>query len=569
MFTFALGLWHYSPRYIRERKQMLGLMQDRPLLITSIMEYAALYHYDCEVVTKAVEGGIHRTNYLEITQRAAKMAHALTRLGISQGDCISTLAWNTYRHLELYLGVPCMGAILNTVNPRLFPEQLTYIMVHSDSKILFMDLTFVPLVEKLVREYPEKFTGVKNMVIMTDRAHMPETSLENVLCYEELIAAEDDHYDWPELDENTAAGLCYTSGTTGEPKGALYSHRSTLLHCFCLASKDSLGISRADTVMPIVPMFHVNAWGSPFVATMTGSKLVMPGGDMTGENFYNLIRDEGCTISLGVPTIWLALLQYVETLEGQDFSRLPIRHFVVGGSAAAPSLIDNLEKTFGATVVHAWGMTETSPLGSVNMLLPKHENLSDAEKMAIKVKQGRPPFGVEMKIIDDDGNELPRDGVAFGRLVVRGPWVAKAYFKQPDLNILDDEGYFDTGDVSTLDPDGYMTIVDRSKDVIKSGGEWISSIDLENVALGHGDVAEAAVIGIAHPKWQERPLLIILPKPGTTPSREDILGYLDGRIAKWWTPDDVVFIEEMPHTATGKIQKRDLRKTFSDFKFSQ
>lgn len=544
---------------------MLGLMQDRPLLITGIMEYAAIYNSDCEVVTKAVEGGIHRTTYGEIIRRSAALAHALTKLGISKGDCVSTMAWNTYRHLELYLAVPCMGSILNTVNPRLFPEQISYIINHSEAKILFLDLTFVPQVEKLA----DKIPGVKKIVIMTDRAHMPQTSLDNVLCYEDLLAAEDVQFDWPEMDENTAAILCYTSGTTGEPKGALYSHRSTVLHCFTLCSKNIFGVSRADVILPIVPMFHVNAWGMPHTAVMAGSKLVLPGADMTGENFYNLIRDEGCTTSLGVPTIWLALLQYVDTLENQDFTGLPIENFVVGGSAAAPSLIESLEKTFGATVIQAWGMTETSPLGAVNLPMAKHAALSDAEKIKIKVKQGRPPFGVDMKIVDDEGVELPRDGVAFGRLMVRGPWISKAYFKQPDLNILDDKGYFDTGDVSTLDPDGYMTIVDRSKDVIKSGGEWISSIDLENIALGQPDVAEAAVIGIAHPKWQERPLLIILPKPGAKPTKQDILGYLNGKIAKWWTPDDVVFIDEMPHTATGKIQKRDLREMFRDYSFPE
>jgi len=551
---------------------MLGLMQDEPLLITNIMAYAALNHKDGEVVTKAVEGGIHRTNYGEVAKRSARLAHALTRLGTTQGDCISTLAWNTYRHLELYLAVPCMGSVLNTINPRLFPEQLTYIIKHSKSTVLCLDLTFVPMVNKLIKDFPAQFSAVKNIIIMTDRAHMPAslagTPLENALCYEALIDQEDDTYDWPELDENTAAGLCYTSGTTGQPKGVLYSHRSTVIHSLSSCSKDSLGIGKADAVMPIVPMFHVNAWGTPYNAAMSGSKLILPGADMTGENFYNLIKDEGCTISLGVPTIWLALLQHVHTLEDQDFSQLPIESFVVGGSAAAPSLIESLEKTFGATVLHAWGMTETSPLGSVNRLLPKHSALTSSEKMALKVKQGRAPFGVEMKIVDDDGNKLPRNGVAFGRLMVRGPWITKAYFRQADSNILDDEGYFDTGDVSTIDPDGYMTIVDRSKDVIKSGGEWISSIDLENIALGQPDVAEAAVIGIPHPKWQERPLLIILPKPGASPTKEDILGYLDGKIAKWWTPDDVVFIDKMPHTATGKIQKRDLRETFKDFKYT-
>jgi len=548
---------------------MLGLMQNQPLVINKIMEYAALYHPDREVVTNTVEGGIHRTNYGGVIKRSAQMAHALSRLGIEPGDCISTLAWNTVRHFELYLAVPCMGSILNTINPRLFPEQLGYILNHSEAKILFVDITFMPIVENLAKDFPDEIASVKHIVVMTDRAHMPATSLDNILCYEEIVDPEEDIYDWPDLDENTAAGLCYTSGTTGEPKGVLYSHRSTVLHSLGACSKDSLGICNDDTVMPIVPMFHVNAWGIPYITAMTGSKLVLPGADMTGENFYNLIKDEDCTISLGVPTIWLALLQYVHKLPDQDFTKLPIKYFIIGGSAAAASLIDDLEKTFGSTVVHAWGMTETSPLGSVNRPLAKHAALSDAEKMAIKIKQGRPPFGVEMKITDDAGNDLPRDGVAFGRLMVRGPWITEAYFKKTDQNILDDDGYFDTGDVSTLDPDGYMTIVDRSKDVIKSGGEWISSIDLENVALGQADVAEAAVIGIAHPRWQERPLLIILPKAGTSPSKEDVLSYLDGKIAKWWTPDDVVFIDQMPHTATGKIQKRDLRETFKDFKFPE
>ena len=542
---------------------MLGLMQDKPLQIATILQHAALYNRDIEVVTRAVEGGIHRSTYGEVADRSGQLAHALEVLGIQQGDCISTLAWNTYRHLELYFAVPAMGAVLNTVNPRLFPEQLSYILDHSDARVLFLDLTFVPLVEKLAAHFPR----VEKYVIMTDRAHMPDSSLDNVLCYEDIIAGHDTSYAWPDLNENTAAGLCYTSGTTGHPKGVLYSHRSTILHSFCICTKDSLGIGNSDTVMPIVPMFHVNAWGIPYAAAMAGSKIVFPGAEMTGENFYNLLKSEECTTALGVPTIWLALLQYVKSLAPQDHSKLPIESFIIGGSAAARSLIEDLESTFGATVLHAWGMTETSPLGSVNRPLKKHTGLTADEKLAIKVKQGRPPFGVEMKIVDDEDRELPRDGVAFGRLMVRGPWVAKSYFKQQDQNILDAEGYFDTGDVSTLDQDGYMTIVDRSKDVIKSGGEWISSIDLENVALGHPDVAEAAVIGIAHPKWQERPLLIITAHEGTSPTKESLLSYLDGKIAKWWTPDDVVFIDEMPHTATGKIQKLELRKMFKDFRF--
>jgi len=543
---------------------MLGLMQDRPLLISSLVRHAELYHKDNEIVTNAVEGGIHRTTYGETCRRAAKLAHALKEKGIGEGSCISSLAWNTNRHLELYYGVPSMGAVINTVNPRLFPEQMVYILNHSESSLLFLDLTFVPMIEALVDQLPD----IESYVIMTDRDHMPETSLPNVICYEELIAGQQDQYDWPDLDENTAAGLCYTSGTTGHPKGVLFSHRSTILHCYSIGQKDSLGIGCNDTVFPIVPMFHVNAWGVPYGGAMTGCKLVFPGADMSGENFFTLIRDEGCTISLGVPTIWLALLQHVKTLDNQDFTDLPIKGFVIGGSAAPESLIRELEETFAAQVIHAWGMTETSPLGSATHLLNKHEDLSEADQMAVKLKQGRPPFGVEMKIVDDEGRELPRDGVAFGRLLVRGPWVTKSYFKKPDLEILDEDGFFDTGDVSSLDPDGYMAIVDRSKDVIKSGGEWISSIDLENVAVGHPDILEAGVIGIHHPKWQERPLLICVASGENPPSKQSVLDFLDGKIAKWWMPDDVVFIDEMPHTATGKILKLELRNMFKDYSFS-
>lgn len=542
---------------------MLGLMQDRPLLISSLVRHAEIYNKDNEIVTAAVEGGIHRTTYGEVCKRSAKLAHALKNMGIDGNSCISTLAWNTYRHLELYYGVPSMGAVINTVNPRLFPEQLVYILNHSDSSILFLDLTFVPMIEALADQLP----GIKSYVIMTDRDHMPETSLTGVICYEEMIAGQPDSYDWPELDENTAAGLCYTSGTTGNPKGVLFSHRSTVLHCYGTSMKDNMGIGSDDTVFPIVPMFHVNAWGVPYGAAMTGCKLVFPGAIMTGENFFNLIKDEDCTLALGVPTIWLALLQHVKTLDNQNYSDLAIEGFVIGGSAAPESLIKELETTFGAEVIHAWGMTETSPLGSATHILKKHVGLSDEQKMAIKLKQGRPPFGIEMKIVDDEAVELPRDGVAFGRLLVRGPWVTKEYFKQPDLTILDEDGYFDTGDVSTLDADGYMAIVDRSKDVIKSGGEWISSIDLENVAVGHPDIAEAGVIGIHHAKWQERPLLICVAAGDTPPSKQSVLDYMEGKIAKWWMPDDVVFIEEMPHTATGKILKLELRKIFKDYAF--
>ena len=537
-------------------------MQNTPLLISSIITHAEINHKDSEIVTMAVEGGKHRTNYGEIGQRSAQLAHALTKSGIKEGDIVASLAWNTYRHLELYFGVSSMGAILNTVNPRLFPEQLIYILNHSEAKFLFLDLTFMPLVEKLAEHLPH----VQNYILLTDRDHMPDSDLENLICYEDFIANENTKYNWPELDENAAASLCYTSGTTGNPKGVLYSHRSTVLHAYVITMKDNLNIGSRDKLMPIVPMFHVNAWGTPYACAMVGCKMVMPGALMTGENFYNLIKDEGVTIALGVPTIWLGLLHYVSTVKNVDFKSFPIESFVIGGSAAPASMVKQLEDTFDATALHAWGMTETSPLGTACRLMEKHDGLSEEEKINIKIRQGRPPFGVEMKITDDQGNELARDGKAFGRLLIKGSWIASAYYRQ-EGNILDKDGFFDTGDVSTLDEDGYMTIVDRSKDVIKSGGEWISSIDLENVAIGHPDVMEAAVIGIAHPKWQERPLLICLLKEGCPKNKKSILAFMEGKIAKWWTPDDVVFIDDMPHTATGKTLKTKLREIYKDYSF--
>ncbi|WP_138378801.1 long-chain-fatty-acid--CoA ligase [Luteithermobacter gelatinilyticus] len=537
---------------------MMGLMQDHPLLISSLLRHAERYHADSEIVSKAIEGGIHRTTYGEMGRRAAQLAHAMTRLGLKQGECVGTIAWNSYRHMELYYGISGMGAILNTINPRLFPEQLSYIINHAECRYLFVDLTFVPLLEKLEPELKQ----VKAVVIMTDKLHMPESSLSRTVCYEELIAPEETHFDWPTLDENTASSLCYTSGTTGHPKGVLYSHRSTILHAYGLSTKDAMNIGRRDSVLPIVPMFHVNAWGTPYAGALTGAKLVFPGDDMGGANILSLLEKEGCTLALGVPTVWLALIQHVRKQGREDLSSLPIQSFVVGGSAAPQSMIRDLEKIFGATVNQAWGMTEMSPLGTVNRLLPKHDHLDEEEKMALKLKQGRPVFGVEMKIVDDEGRELPHDGKSFGRLMVRGPWITKSYYKQEDKTILDDDGYFDTGDVSTLDADGYMNIVDRSKDVIKSGGEWISSIDLENIAMGHPDIAEAAVIGLPHPKWQERPLLICVAARDPAPEAEEILSYMESRVAKWWLPDEVVFIEKMPHTATGKVLKTALREMF-------
>jgi len=471
---------------------------------------------------------------------------------------VGSIAWNTSRHMELYFGISCKGAVLNTINPRLFAEQMIYIVNHAENQFLFVDLTFVPALEQL----QDKMPNVKGFIILTDQDHMPDTSLRNVHCYEDLIAPEDDHYDWPEFDENAAAVLCYTSGTTGDPKGVLYSHRSTVLHAYATCMKDSLDIGNGDSVLPIVPMFHVNAWGMPYTCAMSGAKMVMPGAGMDGESIYNLMRDEGVTIALGVPTVWLALLQHANSLDA-DSTKLAVKTFVIGGAAASESLINGLDSTFGATALHAWGMTETSPLGSTCRLTPDMADASAEDQMTVRLKQGRPPFGVDLKIVDDEGNELPRDGKAFGRLMIRGNWVTSGYFKGAQ-DVLDDEGYFDTGDVSTIDDKGYMNIVDRSKDVIKSGGEWISSIDLENVAIGHADVAEAAVIAVAHKKWQERPLLVCVLQPGASLTKDDMLAYMDGKIAKWWMPDDVVFLDELPHTATGKIHKLVLREQFKD-----
>lgn len=536
---------------------MLGLMQDRPLLISSLIEFAAQYHKDAEIVSRTIEGPIHRYTYSDANRRAKQQAKALQKLGVKLGDRVATLAWNGYRHFECYYAVSGIGAVLHTINPRLFPEQIVYIANHAEDKLLFTDLTFVPLLEAIAGE----LTSVEHFVIMTDREHMPDTSLPNVLCYEELLAAEDDDLVWPTFDEKTASSLCYTSGTTGNPKGVLYAHRSTMLHSWAACMPDVLGMSSRDSILPVVPMFHANAWGIVYGAAMCGAKLVFPGAAMDGASVYELLDQEKVTMSAGVPTVWLMLLQYMKE------KNLGLPHMdrtVIGGSAAPASMIQAFEQNYDVTVIHAWGMTEMSPLGTTGVMKAKMADWSFEEKMAYKAKQGRAVFGVEMKITDDDGNELPRDGKAFGHLMVRGPWITNGYFKGEGGDVLDD-GWFDTGDVATLDDEGYMQITDRSKDVIKSGGEWISSIDLENLAVGHPDVTEAAVIGVAHPKWDERPLLIVVPREGASPDKDDILKYMDGKIAKWWMPDDVAFVEEIPHTATGKIQKLSLREQFKDY----
>ena len=537
---------------------MHGLMMDTPLLISSLLDYAAEYHGDTEIVSRTIEGPIHRYTYRDAAARSKQLANVLTRLGVTRGDRIGTVAWNGFRHFELYYAVSGMGAVCHTINPRLFAEQMVYIINHAEDAYLFVDLTFVPILEAI----REDIRGVRGFVIMTDAEHMPETSLPNVSCYEELMAGESLEFDWPELDEDTASSLCYTSGTTGHPKGALYSHRSTVLHSFAACMADTLGVSSRSIALPVVPMFHANAWGLPYAAALCGAKLVMPGARLDGESIHQLIETEQVDIIAGVPTVWLMLLTYLEQIGGRIDS---VKTVIIGGSAAARSMIETFQNRYGATVVHAWGMTETSPLGTVGTLKRSHDALSEDEKITQQLKQGRGVFGVDLRIVDSEGQELPRDGVAFGELQARGPWVVKSYYRH-DEEILDAEGWFPTGDVATLAPDGFMQITDRSKDVIKSGGEWISSIDLENEVSSHPGIMEAAVIGVAHPRWDERPIVVAVPATDPPPSREEVLGHLEGRIAKWWMPDDVVFVTELPHTATGKISKMTLREQFQEYR---
>lgn len=541
---------------------MRGLIQDSPLLISSLIDYAAEWHGQVEVVTRTVEGPIHRTNYATLRRRSKQLANALVALGVKPGDRVATLAWNTYRHMELYYAVSGMGAVLHTVNPRLFPDQIDYIVNHAEDKFVFFDLTFAPLMEKLAAKMP----SVKGFVAMTGRAHMPAVKLPNLLCYEDLVGAQSDEFEWPRFDEMTASSLCYTSGTTGNPKGVLFSHRSTVLHSFCVCTRDGLGLSSHDSTLVIVPLFHANAWGIPYAAAMCGAKLVLPGPGLDGKTVYELLRDEKCNFSAGVPTVWLGFFQYLDQNPALDLSGIKLERVVIGGSACPRAMMERFAKQFGAYVVHAWGMTEMSPLGTTGNLLPKHMGLPLAQRLDVQVKQGRAVYGVELRIVDDNGAVMPRDGKAFGLLQVRGPWITKGYFKGEGGQVLDKDGWFSTGDVATLDADGYMQITDRSKDVIKSGGEWISSIDLENAAVGHPAVQEAAVIGVHHPKWQERPLLVVIKKKGATVTAKELLDFLSTKVAKWWLPDDVVFVDELPHTATGKLLKIKLRDDFKNYK---
>jgi fatty-acyl-CoA synthase len=535
-----------------------GQMMDQPLLISSLIVHADRCHGDTEIVSRTVEGPIHRYTYADAHKRSRALAQALVRLGVKPGDRIGTLAWNGYRHLELYYAVSGMGAVIHTINPRLFPDQLAYIVNHAEDAYVFFDLTFAPLVEKLAPHCK----GVRGWVAMSDPAHLPDILGVKPLCYEALVGAERGDYEWPRLDEWTASGLCYTSGTTGNPKGVLYAQRSTVLHAYAASLPDVFAASARETILPVVPMFHVNAWGIPYLATLNGCKLVFPGGALDGKSLYELFEAEKVTVTAGVPTVWLGLLSHLKA-NGLKFSTL--RRAVVGGSAAPPAMIRQFDEEFGVDCQHAWGMTEMSPLGTLLTLKGKHAAVPAGERFALRCKQGRTIYGVEMKIVDGEGRELPRDGKAFGDLLVRGPWITNGYFKGEGGDPLR-EGWVPTGDVATIDADGFMQITDRSKDVIKSGGEWISSIDLENIAVAHPAIAEAAVIGVPHPKWDERPVVVAVKKQGAEVTREALLAFYEGKIAKWMIPDDVVFVAELPHTATGKLSKLTLREQFKDYR---
>ncbi|MBU9660851.1 fatty-acid--CoA ligase [Burkholderia multivorans] len=536
-------------------KPLLGQMMDMPLLVSSLIAHAARHAGDTEIVSKRIEGDLHRYTYRDCERRAKRLAQALARLGVEAGERVGTLAWNGYRHLEAYYAIGGMGAVCHTINPRLFPEQIAYIVNHAEDRYVLFDINFAPLVEALAPQCP----NVRGWIAMTDADHLPHGAMP-YLCYETLVEAEDGRYDWPRLDEQQACGLCYTSGTTGNPKGVLYSNRSTVLHAYGAALPDAMNLSAMDAVLPVVPMFHVNAWGLPYAVPLTGGKLVLPGKDLDGRSLYELMEAERVTFSAGVPTVWLGLLNYMREA-GVRFSSL--NRTVIGGSACPPAMLRTFEDDYGVRVIHAWGMTELSPLGTLAKLnWAQSQRPHDVQRRLLE-KQGRVIGGVDMRIVGPDGQELPWDGVAYGELQVRGPWVIDRYFRSDTSPLVD--GWFPTGDVATIDADGFLQITDRSKDVIKSGGEWISSIDVENVAIAHPGVAEAACIACAHPKWTERPLLVVVPREGANLTREALLAFYEGKVAKWWIPDDVVFVESLPHTATGKLQKLKLREMFRDY----
>ncbi len=542
---------------------MNGLMMQKQLLISSLIVHADRHHGDTEIVSRRVEGDIHRYTYRDCHGRARQMANALTGLGAQSSERVATLAWNGYRHMELYYAISGMGAIMHTINPRLHPDQVTYIADHAEDQYLFFDLTFLPIVTAMAG----RCKTVKAFIAMTDRAHMPQDSgIPNLLCYEDLIDASSADYSWPTFDEDSACSLCYTSGTTGNPKGVLYSHRSTLLHTYAAALPDALNCSARDVILPVVPMFHVNAWGLPYTACMVGAKLVFPGPGLDGKSLYDLFEAEKVTMAAGVPTIWQGLLGYVEQ-NSLKFST--IKRTVIGGAACPLAMLSKFQDVYGVDVIHAWGMTELSPIGTVCALKSRHATMGKEERDGVQAKQGRALYGVDMKIVGEDGQELPWDGIASGDLLVRGPWVASNYFRGEGDNPLQTDaegnGWFPTGDIAKIDVDGYMQITDRSKDVIKSGGEWIGSIDLENIAMAHPAVAMAACIAAKHPKWDERPLLVVVKKLGVELTREELIAFYDGKIAKWWTPDDVVFVAAIPIGATGKILKNRLREQFSNY----
>ena len=539
---------------------MQAEMMNMPLLVSSILRHAETVYGNNEIVSRLPEGGIWRYTYAAAASRTRSLANALIRLGVRHQDRVATLAWNTHRHYELYYAVSGSGAIIHTVNPRLFPEQIVYILNHAGDEVLFFDVAFLPLIEKIRPE----LTSVKHFVALTSREHMPQSPLP-LLCYEEVIAAESESFDWPVLHEGLASALCYTSGTTGHPKGVLFGHRSTVLHAYASMATDALGVSSQGAILPVVPMFHVNAWGIPYSATMAGAKLVLPAGAMDGASLYQLMMQEKVTLSLGVPTVWLGLLHYCDK---ENLKLEYMERTVIGGSAAPESMIRQFQEKHDVFVIYAWGMTEMSPLGTVNSMNAHMASLPLEQRYKLQSKQGRPVFGVELKIAGPDGKELPRDGKAFGRLLVRGPWVASGYYKDDDRSAWTN-GWFDTGDVATIDETGTMNIVDRSKDVIKSGGEWISSVELENVAISHPAVAECAVIGVPHPKWDERPVLLVVKKEGRDLLKAELIAFLDGKVAKWWLPDEVLFVKTLPHTATGKLLKRQLRDEFREVLMQQ
>ncbi len=537
---------------------MLGLMQNWPLTVDRILDHASQWHGDREVVSRSIEGPIVRTTYAQIEERAKRVSNVLLGLGIKPGDRVATMAWNTGRHIEAWYGIMGMGAVCHTLNPRLFADQLCYIINHAEDQIIFVDLTFA----NILAEHRDRMATVKHIVVMTDEGHMAGVNIPGALCYETLLEQATPEAVWGGFDENMACGLCYTSGTTGNPKGVLYSHRSNFLHTMVSLQRDVMALSALDVVLPVVPMYHANAWGIAFSAPAVGAKLVMPGQKMDGASIYELLETEGVTFSAAVPTVWQGLLQF---LQSENLTLSTLKRVVIGGSAVPEGIVRGFRDGFGVDVTHAWGMTETSPLGTQASPNHKIAAMSDEEQLKFKLKQGRPPLGIELKLTDDEGVNLPHDGTTFGKLLVRGPFVVGEYFKGDGGNILDSEGFFDTGDVATLDEHGFMQITDRAKDVIKSGGEWISSIEIENIAASYPKSALAAVIGVPHPKWDERPLLLVKLRDGETATREEYLAFLEGKIAKWWMPDDVVFVDDIPLGATGKIDKKLIRQRFEGY----